>query len=206
MLEFISSGLILGLAAGFAPGPLLILVIAESLRHSMKAGVIVALAPLATDIPIILLAVFFLSQLAHSATILGGISIFGGLFVMYLGYESMRTSGVKLELAEVTPNSFRKGFFTNVLSPHPYLFWITVGTPIIMKALADSTLSAIAFIGSFYLFLVGTKVVLAIVVGKSRSFLKGNVYIYCMRALGLLLCLFSILFFRDGLRLVGVLN
>ena len=204
MLEFLSSGTFLGLAAGFAPGPILILVIAETLRHNIKSGVIVALAPLITDIPIILLAVFFLSKLSHLEAIFGVTAICGGLFIMYLGYESIRTTGVKLDLAEVNPKSFRKGIITNALSPHPYIFWITVGTPIIMKALADSAQSATAFIGSFYFFLIGTKVVLAIIVGKSSSFLKGNIYIYSMRVLGLLLFLFSILLFRDGLRLLGI--
>jgi len=204
MLEFFSAGTFLGLAAGFAPGPLLILVIAETLRHNMKAGVIVALAPLVTDAPIVLLAVFMLSKLSHLEATLGGISILGGMFVMYLGYESLRTTGVNLDLRDVNPKSFRKGIITNALSPHPYLFWITVGTPIIMKALVDSAQSAAAFVGSFYLFLVGTKVVLAIIVGKSSSFLKGNIYIYSMRVLGLLLFLFSFLLFRDGLRLLGV--
>jgi threonine/homoserine/homoserine lactone efflux protein len=203
MLEFLSAGTFLGLAAGLSPGPLLILVISETLRHNMKAGVIVALAPLVTDIPIVFLAVFILSKLSHLAAILGGISIFGGLFVMYLGYESMRTTGVKLDFMEVNPKSFRKGIITNALSPHPYLFWVTVGTPIIMKALADSTQSATVFVGSFYLSLVGIKVILAIIAGKSSSFLKGKIYIYCMRVLGLLLFLFSILLFRDGLRLLG---
>ena len=204
MLEFLSSGIILGLASGFAPGPIMVLVIAETLRHNMKAGVIVALAPLVTDIPIILLAVYILSKISHLEMILGFISLFGGLFIMYLGYESLRTTGVNLELAAANPKSFRKGVITNALSPHPYLFWMTVGTPMIMKAWTDSIPSAAAFIGSFYLFLVGTKVVIAIIVGKSGSFLKGKIYIYCMRTLGLLLILFSILLFQDGLRLLGV--
>ena len=204
MLEFLSSGTILGLASGFAPGPIMVLVIAETLRHNMKAGVIVALAPLVTDIPIIILAVFILSKISYLEMILGVISLCGGIFIMYLGYESLRTTGVNLELTEANPKSFRKGVITNALSPHPYLFWMTVGTPMMMKAWTDSVPSATAFIGSFYLFLVGTKVALAVIVGKSGSFLKGKIYIYIMRTLGLLLFLFSILLFQDGLRLLGV--
>jgi len=206
MLEFLSSGTFLGLAAGFAPGPILILVIAETLRHNIKSGVIVALAPLATDIPIVLLAVFILSKLSHLEAIFGVTAICGGLFILYLAYESIRTTGVKLDLAEENPKSLRKGIIANALSPHPYIFWITVGTPIIMKALADSPQSATAFIGSFYFFLIGTKVVLAIIVGKSSSFLKGKIYIYSMRVLGLLLLMFSILLFRDGMKLLGIME
>jgi hypothetical protein len=43
----------------------------------------------------------------------------------------------------------------------------------------------LAFIGSFYFFLVGSKIVLAIAVGKSSAFLSGRFCIYTMRLLGL---------------------
>jgi threonine/homoserine/homoserine lactone efflux protein len=46
MLSFLTTGTILGLSAGFAPGPLLALVVSETLQHDMKAGVKVALAPI----------------------------------------------------------------------------------------------------------------------------------------------------------------
>jgi hypothetical protein len=43
------------------------------------------------------------------------------------------------------------------------------------------------------------------VVGRSRAFLKGPVYIGLMRILGVLLLFFSIMLFRDGLRLLGII-
>lgn len=46
MLYFLTVGTVLGLSAGFAPGPLLALVISETLRHGIPAGVRVALAPI----------------------------------------------------------------------------------------------------------------------------------------------------------------
>ena len=62
-----------------------------------------------------------------------------------------------------------------------------------------------AFICSFYTVLVGSKILLAILVGKSRSFLGGNVYIYTMRFLGLVLCVLAFVLFGDGLTLLGIL-
>ena len=53
MLQILAMGTFLGLAAGFAPGPLLTLVISETLQHDIKSGVKVALAPIITDLPII---------------------------------------------------------------------------------------------------------------------------------------------------------
>jgi threonine/homoserine/homoserine lactone efflux protein len=133
------------------------------------------------------------------------ISILGGLFVLYLAYESLRTKGVELDLEEQTSNAFKNGVITNVLNPHPYVFYMTVGAPMTLKALDQNVFSAVAFLGSFIFLLVASKVVLAFIVGKSRTFLKGKAYISIMRILGLLLILFSIFLFRDGLKLLSIL-
>ena len=204
MLEYLSAGTLLGLASGFAPGPLLVLVVAETLRHDVKAGIKVAIAPLITDVPIIVISLLVLNRLAHFRTILGGISILGGLFILYLGYESIKTKGLEFNLPPTISNSFKKGVITNALNPHPYIFYVTVGAPIIFKAIRQSFALAFLFIGSFLIFLVSSKVILAMVVERSRAFLKGPVYIWLMRILGALLLFFSIMLFRDGLSLLGL--
>ena len=204
MFEFLSAGILLGLAAGFTPGPLLVLVISECLRHDIKAGIKVSIAPLITDIPIILFSLLVLNRLANFKVILGCISIFGGLFILYLGYECFKTKGIKLKFVSNSTNSLRKGVVTNALNPHPYIFYMTVGAPIIFKSINQNILSTVLFVGSFLLFLVGSKVVLAMVVERSRSFLQGSIYIWVMRILGILLLFFSIILFGDGLKLLGL--
>ena len=205
MINFLTMGTILGLSAGFAPGPLLTLVISETLQHNIKSGVKVALAPILTDLPIIILTLFILAKLSNFHNILGIISLVGGFVVLFMGYESIRTKGVELNLKETKPKSLTKGILVNALSLHPYLFWLSVGAPTITKAMSQSIIAALAFICSFYTFLVGSKIVLAILVGKSKSFLVGNVYIYTMRILGLALCVLAFVLFREGLKLFGII-
>jgi len=202
MLNFLGIGLILGLSAGFAPGPLLTLVISETLQHDLKAGVKVALAPIITDLPIIILTLFILVNLFGFHEVLGVISCAGGLFVLYLGVQSIRTKGVELNLQGMRPKSLRKGIIVNALNPHPYLFWFSVGAPTVTKAMKQGIFAPLAFIGSFYALLVGSKIVIALLVGKSRSFLTGNVYIYTMRFLGMALCALAVILFYDGFRLL----
>ncbi|MBW2485856.1 MAG: LysE family transporter [Deltaproteobacteria bacterium] len=203
MLEFLSTGILLGLAAGFAPGPLLVLVISETLRHGIGAGLKASIAPLITDVPIIMVSLLLLNRLAQYKPILGCISILGGLFLLYLGYESIKTKGVELDLSSYKKSSFKKGVITNALNPHPYIFYMTVGAPIIFKSINQHILYTISFVGSFLLLLVGSKVVLALVAERSRSFLKGRLYIWVMRVLGVLLIIFSIVLLRDGFKLLG---
>lgn len=206
MIEFITVGIILGLSAGCAPGPLLTLVISETLRHDVRSGVRVALSPVFTDLPIIVLTMSVLSQLSGFHNILGIISLIGGLVIMFMGYESMNPKSPDSDFQATEPKSLAKGIVVNALSPHPYLFWFGVGGPIISRAMNIGIIEPLAFIGSFYLFLVGSKILLAVLVGRSKSFLSGSLYIYIMRFLGVALCALALLLFRDGLKLLGIIN
>lgn len=205
MIELITAGIILGLSAGFAPGPLLALLISETLRHGVSSGIRVAIAPLITDIPIIALTIFLSVVLADAKLFIGLISLAGGAFVLWLGISSLHLKNSELEVLQGTPRSLAKGIATNALSPHPYIFWLTVGTPILSKGMESSWVLPLLFILVFYSCLVGAKIVMAMLVGRSREFIQGKTYRYIMKILGLAMCGFSLLLFLDGIRLLGVL-
>lgn len=205
MISFLTTGLILGLSAGVAPGPLLALVISETLQHDIWSGIKVALAPVITDTPIIFMALLLSASLTEFKVMLGIISFAGGLFILYLGISIMRSSGAEIEINNTPSNSFRKGILVNALSPHPYLFWFTVGAPLMTKALTRNMYCAIAFIAGFYGLLVGTKITLAIFTEKSRLFLTGRTYHLIMRMMGILLCVFAGFLFNDSMRYIGIL-
>lgn len=206
MIHFLTFGTVLGLSAGFAPGPLLALVISETLENNIKAGIKVALAPIVTDLPIILLTIYVLSKLSHFHTILGVISLVGGGVILKMGYQSLKTQGVTINGQQREPHSLIKGVIVNILSPHPYLFWLTIGAPTMTRAMDQNIAAPLAFLASFYFFLVGSKILLAILAGKSRSILQGKLYIYTMRLLGLMLCLLAMVLFYDGLQLLNVVH
>lgn len=205
MTSLLTAGTILGLSAGFAPGPLLTLVITQTLRHNIKEGIKVALAPLITDLPIIIASLLLLTHLTDFEGILGTISLLGGFYVLYLAYENLFTGPVNLVLSESKPQSIKRGVLVNALNPHPYLFWMTVGAPLVVKAKADSPLASLAFLGSFYVFLVGSKVALALVAGKSRTFLTSKAYLVVMRILGGILGVFAFLLLKDAWTLLKTL-
>lgn len=204
MIDFLLIGLLLGLSAGLAPGPLLTLVISETLQYGVAAGIKVAITPAIADLPIIIAALWIVSELSNFDVILGGIALSGGLFLFANGYTNLRSDGHQLELHPYRGHSLTKGILANLLNPHPYLFWFTIGASTVNKAMEQSTLTAVAFIGSFYILLVGCKVALALLAGHSRSFLSGDLYIYTLRTLGVVLCLFAITIFAEGVKLLGV--
>jgi len=205
MINFLIIGMVLGLSAGFAPGPLLTLVISETLQNDIKSGVKVALAPIITDLPIIIFTLFVFSKLSNFHNILEIISLLGSLVILLMGYENIKTKGFEVNIQGQNTKSLTKGVLANALSPHPYLFWFSVGGPTMTKAINQDISTSLIFITSFYVFLVGSKIMLAILTSKSKSFLKGNIYIYTMRFLGLVLCLLALVLFHDGLKLSEII-
>ncbi len=197
-------GAVFGLTAGISPGPLLTLVISETLRHNKTEGVKIAIAPLITDIPIVLLTIFILSKMASFDMVIGIISILGGIFIAYLGYDSIRSKGIEIEIQNLKLKSIRKGIIVNILSPHPYIFWLMVGAPITIRAYQASPAAAFAFIIAFYVLLVGSKISIALVVDRSRAFLKNKVFIWTLRILGLVLLILAILLIKEGISYLGL--
>lgn len=206
MLPALLSGLLLGLAAGFSPGPLSVLVISSTLRHNLREGVKVALVPVLSDAPLVALSLYLLRSLEDHATLLGVISLAGAVVVLRLGLGSLRTTALVVGESAEAPRSLRQGFWVNLLSPHPYLFWFTVGAPQAVLLSQDGWSGGAGFIAGFYAGLVAAKISIALVCARAKSLLTGRYYAHVMRALGLLLLVFSLVLLKDALVLFGWLR
>jgi threonine/homoserine/homoserine lactone efflux protein len=201
-LTFLSMGAFFGLTAGLSPGPLLTLVISETLKHDKREGFKVALAPLITDLPIIMSTWFIFSKLSHFNIILSIISFLGGIYFAWLGYETTKVKGLNVEISNLNPDSLKKGITANFLNPNPYIFWFTVGIPTALKAYGISLMTVILYFLLFYMLLTGSKFVIALLAERSKAFLKNNSYKIVMRILGAVLFIFAALFLYDGIKMI----
>jgi threonine/homoserine/homoserine lactone efflux protein len=200
--ESLLSGIIFGMVAGLSPGPMLTLVVAETLKFGKKEGLKVAVSPLITDSTIILLTLFVLSTLAEHEVVIGVISIFGACYLIYLGLKNLRVRTDKFEVAIVKKEAFKSAIITNLLNPNTYLFWISVGSPIILKSLKTDSSAIIPFLLGFYAFLVSSMTFIALIVDRSKSFVKSKYYSYVIHVLGIALVFFALVFMIEGLRLI----
>jgi threonine/homoserine/homoserine lactone efflux protein len=197
------TGLVLGLSSGLSPGPLLTLVISETLQRGAGAGIRVAAAPLLTDLPIVLVSLAVLARVADIAPAMGALSLAGGLLLAHFGWQGLTFRGAATESRGSPAGSLWKGIGANLLNPAPYLFWLTVGGPMVLRALPGHPLAAGGFAAAFYTCLVGSKVLVAVAVQGSRTWLHGRGYTLIQRVLGAALCLFALRFAWDGLRGLG---
>ena len=171
-------GISLGFGAGISPGPLLALVMTTTLQRGLMAGIRVALSPLLTDAPIILLCVLVLTALPPSFHNI--ISLIGGLFVIYLGIDGLREARhATLEIKTSTDSGARdllRGALVNALSPHPWLFWLGVGAVKLVDAWKQSPANAFGFLFGFFLLLIGCKIVIASGLAFGRRWLTLPLY------------------------------
>ena len=205
IIEFLAMGSFLGLAAGMSPGPLLAVTISETLQHGKWEGIKVAISPLVTDLPIILAVLFVLSHLTNSDFFIGIIAFFGASYLIYSGIESLKIKKDSVELNVEKKNALKKGVIVNFGNPHPYVFWLSIGGPIIYKSFSTHVWATILFIASFYIFLVGSKVVVALIVEKSKYFINSKYYFTIIRILGIAQIVFGLTFIKVGLDSLNVI-
>ena len=193
MLADLLTGAALGTAGGLSPGPLTALVIRQALRHGSAEGAKVAVAPLVTDGPLLLGSAWLASVVGDRGLAL--ISVLGAGFLVWLGVQTLRSPPLSLT-QEGPAGSVVKAVATNLLNPHPYIFWIAVGGPLVATA---ESLPALLF--GFFGCLCGSKVLIAIAAGHFREALTGRAYRTVMVLLGLSLFVFAALFLLDAFRL-----
>ncbi len=186
-------GLSLGWAAGIAPGPLHTLVLTTSLQRGFAAGARVAVAPLLTDLPIVTLSVLAVGALPAGAP--RWLAAVGGSYVAYLGVVTVREAAAGPSAGSVgtAQRDLRRGFVTNFLNPHPWIFWMGVGAPILVGAWERGPFPAVAFLVAFYGLLVGTKLVLAGLGARGRRLAASAWYPRVVAAGGLLLLAMGVL-------------
>lgn len=189
---------ILGASSGIAPGPMLTLTISESLQYSWRAGFKVALTPLGTDTVIILLLWPLIHWVAKLDVFFGLLSIGGAFFLFYLAYTGWQAKPPAVDQQPPAPKTFRKAVTANVFNPAPYLFWSTVGIPLMLRSHTLNSVGPLLVYGVFFGLFVGIKCTIALMVDRLRHGLNGLAYSLINRALALALAAFGLRLLVDG--------
>jgi len=197
VLTFLVLGAGIGFVSGISPGPVLTLVMTETLKGGWLRGSAVAAGPLLADGPIVVLALTIVDQLPPAFE--PAMSFVGGLFLVYLAV----TAAINARRAQLPGDqrlSARGGFITGLfargLSPHPYLFWFLVGAPTLVQAWQLGWQADAAFLMGYYVTIVFSNIGLALALHRWVGLLSERVY------RGLLL-LASVILAAYGLVLLG---
>ena len=191
-------GLTFGCAGGLSPGPITALVVSQTLRFGRAEGYKVSLAPIITDGPLLLMAMYLADLAQGFEMVAGGISILGSCVLVWLAYDTGQAAEMNTDIDDVAPGSIGKAVLTNLANPHPYVFWITIGAPTALEALKSSVTAVVVFVTAFAISIVGAKVAIAYGIDKYRSFFRGTAYRWTMRVLAILLFALAVQFGYSG--------
>ncbi len=159
MLEALLPALGFGFVAGVMPGPLQTFLLLQTLQRGARGGAWILPAPLLSDGPIIAVCLLVLSQAGPG--LLRGLSLAGGLFLLYLVRESWRTLRHPDEAAvdermrsgaaqHSGPSMLARATLINALGPGPWIFWGTVMGPMLIQQWRVSAGHGLAFLAAFY--------------------------------------------------------
>jgi threonine/homoserine/homoserine lactone efflux protein len=157
VLPYLILGATYAFAAAVQPGPYQTYLISQALSHGWRRTLPAALAPLLSDVPIILLVVFVLSRLPFALA--EALRCAGGVFLLYLAWRAFRTwRAYRLAVedgAATARRSLLSAALVNLLNPNPYLGWSLVMGPLLLKGWRETPAHGIALLVAFY----GTMVV-----------------------------------------------
>lgn len=169
MWIFFTQGFAMGLYAALQPGPFQTYLLSETLRRGWRKALPMALAPLVSDLPPVLLTLLVLSRMP--AGFLNALRIAGGLLMLYLArgaYQAFtRKQADPLPLDETPAKSLFSAAAINLLSPSVYLFWTTIGAPIVLQGWQQSPMHGLAFILGMYMVFIPSLAALIILFGQT---------------------------------------
>jgi len=102
--------------------------------------------------------------------VLNGLS---GIFILYLAWGTFRAFRTPQTSDGPEPSSERpmaKAVMMNMLSPGPYIFWTLVTGPILVAGWRQAPADGLAFLGGFYITLVGGLAAIIVVFGLAARY------------------------------------
>ena len=83
---------LIGFSGAMMPGPVTTLVVTESARRGFVAGPLVTLGHALLELAMVVALVFGLGDILKQNTIAGTIGVLGGLFLLWMGFNIVRSA------------------------------------------------------------------------------------------------------------------
>jgi threonine/homoserine/homoserine lactone efflux protein len=171
MIYYLVFGISYAFACVVQPGPFQAFLFSQSITNGWRKTIPLVFAPLISDLPVIILVLFVLTNVPHQ--VLWVLQCFGGAFLLYLAfnaYKTWRTFNHNVT-PDVSPqqNVF-KAALVNFLNPNPYLGWSLVMGPLLIKGWSESPANGIVLLIAFYSSMVIYSIAMVVLFAAARNF------------------------------------
>jgi len=172
---FLLSVLLISLSGVLMPGPLFALTIKKA-ATSKISGILIALGHGIVEFPLIILIFFVLSQFTIPAMVQMGVGLIGGALMIFMGIQSFQSRHKQKEI-QTGPmrDSVFAGIYTTAVNAGFILWWLTVGTALILNAKLFGVLGFSIFAGVHWLVDFAWYAAVAFLIFKSQRFWNDRV-------------------------------
>lgn len=124
----------ISLSGIMVPGPVLAATVAKGYRDQ-KAGLSIALGHGLVEFPLMVALYSGLKAIFTHHSLVVAIGIVGGLILVLMGYQTLQLRGDAGGIGGLPYNSLFAGALTTAANPYFFLWWATVGSALIAKAM-----------------------------------------------------------------------
>jgi len=202
MLTALGTVVVTSLSGVMAPGPMFTMTLAKSYK-SPWAGAQVSLGHAVIEVPLILLIYFGVAQFFQNIVVQLVLSILGGGMIIWMGIGLFRA---RKEVARggkgTSYSAFVAGILMSGLNPFFLVWWVTVGSLLLMTFLEFSPQGLILFIVVHWLCDLVWLSLVSFTVYKTHSFLARRLQEWIFIILSVALLYFGGQFIVKGILLV----
>ncbi|MDP6042855.1 MAG: LysE family transporter [Dehalococcoidales bacterium] len=203
MLPILLSVVIISFSGVMMPGPMFAITLAKSYK-SQLAGTQISLGHAVIEVPLILLIYFGFAQFFQNVIVQLVLSVAGSGMIIWLGISMFRARTEVVRKGKDLPyNAFTAGIITSALNPFFLLWWVTIGSMLIMRILDFGVIGLVVFIMVHWLCDLVWLTLVSIVVYRTHSLWGLKLQEWIFTACSLLLVGFGIWFLVSGIQLVA---
>lgn len=152
------------------PGPLFAVTIKKALK-SKAAGALIAVGHGIVEFPLMFMIFLVLSQFEIPSVVQVGVGIVGGFLMVFMGLQTYRKRHIQEEaIVDLKKDSVFGGIWTTAANAGFILWWLTIGTTLILNAKLFGLLGFSVFAGVHWLVDFSWYTVVALLIFKSQRF------------------------------------
>ncbi|MBK3497152.1 LysE family transporter [Viridibacillus sp. YIM B01967] len=202
MLALFFANIILGLSIALPVGTITVEMTKQGLKNGFMHGWVVGLGGMTIDIALILLLYFGLASVLSIPMIQTSLWLIGAIFLLYIGYESVKNGGNDISLKGEKPTkSLKSSYFNGLLvaiSPGNLVFWISIFGPILVNSFdATNTISFLVIGAGILVGILIHDIGLMTLISGTRKVLNPTYIKWASVLAGLVLIGFSVYFFYE---------
>ena len=204
IFDFVTTIVLVTASGALAPGPLFFGLLMQGSKEGARAGFSCAIGHTIVELPLVLALALGLLAAASQPLIKSGIGLIGGAGLIGFGilqiYETVRTKADSRasRTSKLPASSLVLGLALTGLNPYFILWWLTIGSVLVVQALAFAAIVGVlimyaAHVWMDYVFLTG----IAHLAKTGKSIVGSRYYKVVLVAFGLILVGYGIKFLID---------